>query len=128
MSRIAQVKRPRQPKRRRRARSASQQIFVVLGIGTILGVAAFATDNFVTNSRQPAAAVTQSDDEIYTGSILFTPNRGNLCHQLLFDNITGGFADNGLVDCDQAAYHGLEVPKRWSADRVRVISTGFRSR
>jgi hypothetical protein len=36
-----------------------------------------------------------SDDEIYTGSILFPSEDETRCHQLLFDNRTGQFKDNG---------------------------------
>ena len=44
------------------------------------------------------------DDEIYTGSILYMPDMGNVCRQLLFDNHNGQFTDNGYVDCERAAY------------------------
>jgi hypothetical protein len=81
-------------------------------------------------TRQAAAAavaLAADDDDIYTGSILYMPDSGNACRQLLFDNQNGQFTDNGYVDCDRAAYRGTDTtPKHWSAARVRVISSGFR--
>ena len=56
-------------------------------------------------------------------------DKGKICRQILFDNHTGQFTDNGYVDCERAVYHGAsDPPKRWSAARVRVIGTGFRRR
>jgi hypothetical protein len=123
----------RPPKKLRRAGNRPSQVGLVLAIGAVLGFAAFGIDDYVTAKRAAAnaaaAAEAASDDEIYTGSILYMPNRGNLCRQLLFDNLNGQFADNGYVDCQRAAYHSAsEEAKRWSAARVRVISTGFRDR
>ena len=99
---------------------------IAIGVGVALG--ALAIDENLTSQRETAAAA-PSDDEIYTGSILYMPHRGDICRQLLFDNHNGQFTDNGYVDCGRAAYQGgLDGPKQWSAARVRVISTGFRGR
>jgi hypothetical protein len=68
--------------------------------------------------------VPSDDDEIYTGSILFTPPEGKICHQILFDNRTGGFSDNGNVDCEFAVYHGAEA-KHLPTARLWAISKGF---
>jgi hypothetical protein len=68
-----------------------------------------------------------SDDEIYTGSILYVPDEGKICRQLLFDNRTGRMRDNGLVDCEQAFFRGTsEMSKQWSTARALVISESFR--
>ena len=68
-----------------------------------------------------------SDDEIYTGSILFVPNDGKICRQFLFDNRTGRTNDNGLVDCDHAYYpRASKAPVQWSSARAQVISESFR--
>jgi hypothetical protein len=76
-----------------------------------------------TQSKKPP-----SDDEIYTGSILFVPDDGKICRQLLFDNRTGLINDNGLVDC-QHAYYRRAVDKQWSpAGRAQIISESFRGR
>jgi hypothetical protein len=67
-------------------------------------------------ARSPAeSTIAPSDDEIYTGSILFVPpNDSNICRQVLFDNRTGRLNDNGLVDCERASLH---------VDRDRVLSS-----
>jgi hypothetical protein len=69
-----------------------------------------------------AVPVAQSDDEIYTGSILYTPYDGRICRQILFDNRTGRSSDNGYVDCEHAAYRSASD----KPSRVRSISSWFR--
>ena len=41
---------------------------------------------------------------------------------------TGRFTDNGAVDCENAAYRGVDgnLSKQWSSARARVIADGFR--
>lgn len=104
------------------------QVLVVLVIGCLLALGVFATESYVIARQQAAtAAAAPAVAEIYTGSILYMPNEGRICHQLLFDNHTGHLIDNGYVDCGQAAYHGAsDPPVQWSAARARVISAGFR--
>jgi hypothetical protein len=68
-----------------------------------------------------------SEDEIYTGSILYLPNEGTICRQLLFDNRTGRFRDNGLVDCERAYYRGTgDSAMVWPNARAVVIGQSFR--
>ena len=132
---------PRRSKIRPRRGSSAGQVFTVLAAGATLVLAVLGTDQYMTATKRvaatgggagkagitvTAAAAGQSDDDVYTGSILYMPNDGRLCRQLLFDNQNGQFTDNGYVDCAQAAYNGLDGPKRWSAARIRVIATGFR--
>ena len=131
---------PRRSKIRSRAGNSAGQVFAVLAAGATVALATLATDQYVTAAKRVAAtggagkagiAVTaavagQSDDDVYTGSILYMPRDGRFCRQLLFDNQNGQFTDNGYVDCAQAAYNGLDGPKHWSAARLRVIATGFR--
>ena len=123
--------------KRRQSRNRPRQVAAVLAIGVSLGIAAFGTDAYVVAKRQSAAVkphttvVAADDDEIYTGSILFMPDSGNICRQLLFNNQNGEFADNGAVDCERAAYRGVTSvsetsAKYWPVARVRVISDGFR--
>jgi hypothetical protein len=117
------------PRGRKRTRQGARQVWAILTIGLCLGTGAFAIGRYVTETRQAAAAaaaLAAADNEIYTGSILYMPNSGNDCRQLLFDNQNGQFTDNGFVDCDRAAYRDSATPKHWSAARVRVISSGFR--
>jgi hypothetical protein len=121
--------------RRRKVRSSRfdsvRQTLGVIAIGALLGTSLFATGEYITARQRAsavaAAAATASAEEIYTGSILYMPDEGRTCHQLLFDNHTGRFTDDGHVDCENAAYRGAGgLPKQWSAARVRVISAGFR--
>jgi hypothetical protein len=68
-----------------------------------------------------------SDDEIYTGAILFVPDDGKVCRRFLFDNRTGRLSDSGLVDCESAYYRapGAASP---SVARTQAISETFRRR
>lgn len=124
---------PRSRKRTRRAGNRPSQVGLVVALGALLGLGAFGIDDYVTAkqaaAKAAAAAAAASDEEIYTGSILYIPDRGDLCRQLLFDNQNGQFTDNGYVDCERAANGDAnDGAKRWPAARVRVISSGFRDR
>jgi hypothetical protein len=123
--------RRRLPNARSLGGSASRQTLAVVAIGVALALGALAFQEF--SARQSAAAAAQwakadaaGNDEIYTGSIVYMPDEGGTCHQMLFDNQTGRFTDNGYVDCEGALYHGTDGPKQWSTDRLHVISAGFR--
>ncbi|HTZ02531.1 MAG TPA: hypothetical protein VMC05_09385 [Xanthobacteraceae bacterium] len=120
---------PRPATRPARPAGGSGQIFIVVAaIGAVLALGAAATNEYVRAAKREAAGGTYhaADDEIYTGSILYQPDAGNVCHQWLFDNQNGRFFDNGSVDCDRAAYQGLDGPRQWSEARIKVISDGFR--
>ena len=116
--------------RRRGRNSARQTTVVVIALGALLAFGWLATDKIVVGRQRAAAAATAptaGNDEIYTGSILYMPDDGRLCRQMLFDNHSGQLRNNGVVDCASAAYHGSgDGPKQWSSDRVRVIASGFR--
>jgi len=115
---------------RPRGGEGSRQALIVIAVGTLLAIGLLASGGYVISKHRPAPVVTAvNDDEIYTGSILYIPDEGKICHQIIFDNQTGFLGDNGEVDCERAAYHGAQgTPKLWSAARARVISTGFRDR
>jgi len=137
MSRI-----PRSAKVRPIAGNAAHQVFIVIATGATLGLGAVSVNGYMTSPKQETvstevgagragqaattAAAGQNDNDVYTGSIVYMPDNGTLCRQLLFDNETGQFTDNGYVDCDQAIYNGIHGPKHWSAARIEVIATGFR--
>jgi hypothetical protein len=113
----------RPPKIRPRSRGSLHTIIVV---AAFLALGLFVNEEYLTkrpHAAQPVA-IAPSDDEIYTGSILFMPPEGKICRQLLFDNRTGGFSDNGNVDCERAVYQGTGT-KRWSTARLWAISRGF---
>ncbi len=117
----------RPAKKRRRTRILSRQPMAVVAIAAALAIGAIAADRYAAAQREAvSSAGGPSDDEIYTGSILYMPDDGKVCRQLLFNNRSGRFSDNGNVDCEQAAYRGsLDAPKQWSVARLHVISSGF---
>jgi hypothetical protein len=97
----------------------------------ILALGLLATGGYVTAKYRSAATggPAADDDEIYTGSILYMPEEGRNCHQILFDNKTGLLSDLGEVDCQHPVYGDLDnTPKEWSSARLHVISSGFRDR
>lgn len=124
------------------AGNAAHQVFIVIAAGATLGLGALATNGYMTSPTHETASIAagagragraattaaagQNDEDIYTGSIVYMPDDGRLCRQLLFNNETGQLTDNGYVDCEQAIYHGGDGPKQWSAARIQVIATGFR--
>jgi hypothetical protein len=119
---------PRPAKNRPRAQSSTRQAFVVVvTLGATLGLGAMATDEYMSKHQAvTAAAAASNGDDIYTGSILYMPYSSDICHQWLFNNQDGQLTDNGFVDCQRAAYRGLDAPKRLSVARAQVISSGFR--
>ena len=68
-----------------------------------------------------------SDDEIYTGAILFVPADGKVCRRVLFDNRTGQLSDGGRVDCQSGYYRSPNAPPaQMSVARTQAISETFR--
>lgn len=137
------MKRSARRKKSPRSGDGLRQAVVVIVLGSALGIGLYAAGDYVAaRQRAPAflAAMAEAkaaagktapgapgDDEVYTGSILYMPDEGQSCHQLLFDNLTGRFTDNGYVDCLHATYGSAGgTPMQMSAARVRVISNGFR--
>jgi hypothetical protein len=80
-----------------------------------------------TTARLTIPSKPLSEEDIYTGSILFPSDDETTRHQLLFDNRTGQVKDNGSVDCQKAHYRGMvQSPMQWSSNRAQVISESFR--
>jgi hypothetical protein len=113
-----------------RAVSERPRLMIVLSAMAAIMAAGFLATTHIQIVRAPVKPTTLvSDDEIYTGSILFVPNDGKTCRQFLFDNRTGRTNDNGLVDCDHAYYQGASnAPMQWSSARAQVIGESFRRR
>jgi hypothetical protein len=115
---------------RKKSRSESiRQTLGVIAVGAVLGTSLFAiADYFTVQHWVRPAATARNAGEIYTGSVLYMPAEGRNCRQMLFDNQTGRFTDNGAVDCENAAYRGVDgnLSKQWSSVRARVIADGFR--
>jgi hypothetical protein len=82
----------------RKRTHGSLHSIIVVTLFLVLGL--FVNEEYLTKKPHTDQPVAPSNDEIYTGSILFTPHEGSTCHQFLFDNRTGRFNDNGNVDCD----------------------------
>ena len=115
---------------RKKSRSESiRQTLGVVAVGALLGTGLFAIADYFTVQHwvKPATAA-RNAGEIYTGSVLYMPQEGRNCRQMLFNNNTGRFTDNGSVDCENAAYRGVDgnQSKQWSSARARVIADGFR--
>jgi hypothetical protein len=108
-----------------RPRSASEQaLTVLLAIAAFVAAGALGIRQIEMTAPRTSPV---SDDEIYTGSILFPSEDETRCHQLLFDNRTGQFKDNGSVDCQKAYYRSTtRSPMQWSSIRAQVISESFR--
>jgi len=99
---------------------------VLVAIAVILAGGALGVRHFVTAQRTTLIKPL-TDNEIYTGSILFPSPDATSCRQLFFDNRTGQFKDNGSVDCQKAYYRGMvQSPMQWSSMRAQVISESFR--
>jgi hypothetical protein len=117
------------PSKRKARRRNMRQSVIVVAIGALSALGLILAKDFVAERLRIAAASVPSN-EIYTGSILYTPQEGTDCHQVLFNNQSGQFSDNGYVDCARAAYRGgpKGPPIQWSTARAHVISSGFRDR
>lgn len=66
--------------------------------------------------------------EMYTGSIIMVPDRGDQCWQLLFDNRTGEMREYGHVDCYSVVSQLVEEKEKAvsPSKRIHVISNAFR--
>jgi hypothetical protein len=100
---------------------------VLVAIAVILAGGALGVRHFVTAQRTTLIKPL-TDNEIYTGSILFPSPDAISCRQLLFDNRTGQFKDNGTVDCQKAYYKSKAPPptRQWSSMRAQAIGDSFR--
>jgi hypothetical protein len=114
-------------KRRSTGAERARRIAAVAAVTALLAGGFFAATE--TNIQLSAAkpAPVPSDDEIYTGSILFVPDNGRVCRRFLFDNRTGRLSDGGLVDCESAYYRTPRTPSP-SIARTQAISETFRHR
>ncbi len=96
-------------------------LHTIIAVAVFFTLGLFVNEEYLTHPAPPVALkVGPSDDEIYTGSILFTPREGRICRQFLFDNRTGRFSDNGNVDCERAEDNGASP-----TDRLSAISKSF---
>jgi hypothetical protein len=70
----------------------------------------------------------RNENEIYTGSIIVVPPRGDKCWQMMLDNRTGRMWENGYVDCYVAVRELAENKRSGTISSVRIqsISDAFR--
>jgi hypothetical protein len=126
---IAQMNRAIKRTKISQQKSDRSRLLMVLAISmTIASAGLFATQHIDLKHSATQLKKTPNDDEIYTGSILFVPNDGKICRQLLFDNRTGLINDNGLVDCAHAYYRSATDMQVSAAGRAQIISESFRGR
>jgi hypothetical protein len=88
----------------------------------------FSGGNTLRGNAADPAQQAQSDDQIYTGSIIVVPPRGDQCWQMMLDNRTGRMWENGYVNC-YVAVRQLADNKRSgaiSSIRIQSISDAFR--
>ncbi len=75
--------------------------------------------------QREAVLSATADDDIYTGSIVITPPRGDDCWQRYLDNLTGRIWDHGTVSCDAAALCSANIRPSVSP-RLEAIAKAFR--
>lgn len=104
-----------------------RRITAVAAVMAVLAAGFFAATETKIELSSAKPAARPSDDEIYTGSILFVPDDGKVCRRVLFDNRTGRLSDSGLVDCESAYYRSPGTPPaQMSIARTQAISETFR--
>jgi hypothetical protein len=104
-----------------------RRITVFFAVLALLTAGLFAARETKIELSAAPPVVTPSDDEIYTGAILFVPDDGKVCRRILFDNRTGQLSDGGLVDCESAYYRSPNAPPaKMSIARTQAISETFR--
>lgn len=111
--------------------------FVVLVVGALsIGAILYFNGWFASHRHwtellfRPQSVAQVNTDELYTGSLIMVPSRGDKCWQLLFDNRTGRMTDNGPVNCYEAVSQLLEEEKNavTPSKRIHVISNAFRGK
>jgi hypothetical protein len=122
------MRRPKQRTKRRNSRSERvRRSTAVAAVLALLAAGLFAARDVKIQLTSAKPVPTPSDDEIYTGSILFVPDDGKVCRRVLFDNRTGRLSDGGLVDCESAYYRSPNTPPaQMSVARTQAISETFR--
>jgi hypothetical protein len=122
------MRRPKQRTKRRSGRSERRRrIAAIAAVLAVLTAGLFAARETKIELSATKPVATPSDDEIYTGSILFVPDDGKVCRRFLFDNRNGRLSYGGLVDCESAYYRSPNAPPaQMSVARTQAISETFR--
>jgi len=122
------MRRPKRRTKRQNSRSErARRITAIVAVLALLAAGLFAARDVKIQLTSAKPVPTPSDDEIYTGSILFVPDDGKVCRRILFDNRTGQLSDGGRVDCQSAYYRSPNAPPaQMSVARTQAISETFR--
>ena len=87
-------------------RAITLVVWVAFGIGLLINSVDWSPLKVAfTAPPKPKAATDKpviSDDELYTGSIVFVPPFGDYCWERMIDNRNGVMWDKGYVDCYEA--------------------------
>lgn len=103
------------------------QVVVVVAAGLSIGASAIGIEVYATSRWGNGSGVSLGGPDSYTGAILYRPDTGSLCRQILFNNQSGQSVDKGYVDCEHAAYpNPVDGAEPTVASRARVIANGFR--
>jgi hypothetical protein len=107
------------PRPRRRPANYRQALLASLGVLAVFGAAFFAVDGkYLFPSAPPAR--TQTEAELYAGSIQLAPSRENRCRHMTFDNRSNRVFELGSVPCGAATAAEPEAPPQGSRlDRIR---------
>ena len=114
-------------KRRDSGAERARRITPIVAVLGLLTAGLFAARETKIELASAKPVPTPSDDEIYTGSILFVPDDGNICRRIAFDNRTGQLSDGERVDCESAYYRSPSAPPvQMPVARTQAISETFR--
>jgi len=112
----------------RRSRNGAVQLSIAIAAGfCVAGLGLFGSKSLWLAAPEPAqAAVAWNGSGQYTGAIMSVPDEGNNCRQILFNNRSGQFTDNGYVNCEQlSGWVATASLQRFPNARLRDISNSF---
>jgi hypothetical protein len=88
----------------------------------------FREDAAVTPQSRNFTSINKNDNaNLYTGSMIIVPSRGDQCWERKLDNRNGKMWDKGYVNCDEAASRiaAENKPEGISVQRLRSIGNAF---
>ena len=112
----------------RSSRSGGLQLSVAVVAGLcVAGLGLFGSKSLWLAASEPVrAAEVGPNPSLDTGAIMSVPDEGNNCRQILFNNRSGQFTDNGYVSCEQlSGWMATASLQRFPSRRLRDISNSF---
>jgi hypothetical protein len=75
-----------------------------------------------------SGGMSESDDDLRTGSILYVPDHGNVCRKRVIDNTTWRVREAGTVVCDEAVSWNANSAGNGNSPlaRIEAIRGGFK--